>query len=93
MGREDNQPDWDKIAEKFDIWLPQIAPVGTALLEKLAARAGDTILDMGSGTGEPALTLARTMGARVQITGIDAAEGMVNVAQKKVDTERLPGGI
>jgi ubiquinone/menaquinone biosynthesis C-methylase UbiE len=91
MGREDNQPDWDKIAEKFDIWLPQIEPVGTALLEKLAARPGDAILDMGSGTGEPALTLARTLGAQVQITGIDAAEGMVKVAQKKVDTERLPG--
>lgn len=91
MGREDNQPDWDKIAEKFDIWLPQIAPVGTALLEKLAAYPNDTILDMGSGTGEPVLTLARTLGDKVQITGIDAAEGMVNVAQQKVVTEKLTG--
>lgn len=91
MGIEDNQPDWDKIAEKFDIWLPQIAPVGTAILEKLAAQPGDSILDMGSGTGEPALTLARTMGDKIQITGIDAAEGMVKVAQQKVDAENLPG--
>lgn len=91
MGAQDNQPDWGKIAEKFDIWLPQIAPVGTALLEKLEAQAGDAILDMGSGTGEPALTLARSMGDQVQITGIDAAEGMVKVAQKKVDTEKLSG--
>lgn len=91
MGREDNQPDWDKIAEKFDIWLPQLAPVGTALLEKLAAMPGDTILDMGSGTGEPALTLARSMGDKVKITGTDAAEGMVKVAQKKVDSEGLTG--
>ena len=91
MGIENNQPDWGKIAEKFDIWLPQIAPVGTAILEKLDAQPGDTILDMGSGTGEPALTLARTMGDKVQITGIDAAEGMVKVAQKKVTTENLSG--
>lgn len=91
MGKEDNQPDWGAIAEKFDIWLPQIAPVGAAVLEKLEAQAGDVILDMGSGTGEPALTLARTMGAEIQITGIDAAEGMVNVAQQKVDDEGLSG--
>jgi hypothetical protein len=24
----DNQPDWAAIAEKFDLWLPHIAPVG-----------------------------------------------------------------
>lgn len=91
MGREDNQPDWDKIAEKFDIWLPQIAPVGIALLEKLEALPGDSILDMGSGTGEPALTLARSTGGEVQITGIDAADGMIRVAQQKVETEKLVG--
>lgn len=91
MGSEDNQPDWGKIAEKFDIWLPQLAPVGTAVLEKLAATPGDRILDMGSGTGEPALTLARSMGGNVDITGINAAEGMVKVAQSKVDSEGLSG--
>jgi ubiquinone/menaquinone biosynthesis C-methylase UbiE len=91
MGIEDNQPDWDKIAEKFDIWLPQIAPVGIALLEKLEALPGENILDMGSGTGEPALTLARAMQGAVQITGIDAAEGMIRVAQKKVTQENLSG--
>ncbi len=91
MGKEDNQPDWGKIAEKFDIWLPQLAPVGAAILDKLNARPGDSILDMGSGTGEPALTLARTMGAEIQITGIDAADGMVKVAQQKVATENLSG--
>lgn len=91
MGIEDNQPDWGKIAEKFDIWLPQIAPVGHAILEKLNAQPGDTVLDMGSGTGEPALTLARSTNGQVQITGIDAADGMVQVAQRKVTEEGLQG--
>ena len=91
MSAKDNQPDWDKIAEKFDIWLPQIAPVGEALLEALDAQPGDKIIDMGSGTGEPALTLARRMNGHVDITGIDAADGMVKVAQKKVADEKLSG--
>jgi len=27
-----SQPDWAAIAEKFDLWLPHIAPVGERLL-------------------------------------------------------------
>lgn len=91
MSAQDNQPDWDKIAEKFDIWLPQLAPVGESVLEALDAQPGDHIVDLGSGTGEPALTLARRMKGHIQITGIDAADGMVKVAQKKVVNERLAG--
>lgn len=88
MSARNNQPDWDKIAEKFDIFLPQIAPVGEALLEVLAVRPGDKVLDLASGTGEPALTLARRQ-PHAKITGIDAADGMVRVAQKKVAAEGL----
>lgn len=79
------QPDWDKIAEKFDMWLPQIAPVGQAMIEVLDAAPGQRILDMASGTGEPALTLAQQLGDQAEIIGTDAAEGMVRVSQGKVD--------
>jgi ubiquinone/menaquinone biosynthesis C-methylase UbiE len=88
MSNKNNQPDWDKIAEKFDFLLPQIAPVGEALLEALAVAPGDRVLDLASGTGEPALTLARRQPHSV-ITGIDAAEGMVRAARKKLAAERL----
>ncbi len=84
-----NQPDWGRIAEKFDLWLPHIAPVGEALLDALNAQPGDTILDVASGTGEPALTLARRMGNTVKIIGTDAAQAMVDVAQKKAVLENL----
>lgn len=87
MGAQ-NQPDWDNLAEKFDLWLPQIAPVGEALLASLDINPGDKILDVASGTGEPALTLARR-NPHAQITGTDAAPGMVRAAQNKVKAERL----
>jgi ubiquinone/menaquinone biosynthesis C-methylase UbiE len=91
MSAKNNQPDWDKIAEKFDLWLPHIAPVGEALLDALDAKPGDKIIDLASGTGEPALTLARRMKGHTHILGVDAADGMVRVAQAKVTKERLPG--
>jgi ubiquinone/menaquinone biosynthesis C-methylase UbiE len=84
-----NQPDWDKIAEKFDLWLPHIAPVGETLLQRLDAKPGDRVLDVASGTGEPALTLAQRMAGHITIIGTDAAPGMVRVAQAKVQRLRL----
>ncbi len=91
MSAKNNQPDWDKIAEKFDMWLPHIAPVGEVLLAALEAKPGERILDLASGTGEPALTLARRLRGHTNILGIDAADGMVRVAQAKVVKERLAG--
>ena len=49
MSASDNQPDWDKIAEKFDIFLPQIAPVGEALLEALDQDSQDLSDDQDKG--------------------------------------------
>lgn len=89
MTDHNNQPDWDKMAEKFDLWLPHIAPVGEALLSALQARPGDRILDIASGTGEPALTLARRFPDAITITGVDAAAGMVKVAQAKTSREGI----
>ncbi|MFQ5470243.1 MAG: class I SAM-dependent methyltransferase [Gammaproteobacteria bacterium] len=89
MSKRDNQPDWDKIAEKFDLWLPHIAPVGDELISALSAQAGDEILDLASGTGEPALTLASRFGDKIQISGVDSAEGMIKVAQKKAAEQNL----
>lgn len=70
-------------AEKFDLWLPYLAPVGEALLSALQARPGDRVLDLASGTGEPALSLARRYAGAITINGIDAADGTVKVARNK----------
>jgi len=85
------QPDWNRIAQKFDLWLPHIAPVGDALIERLALHPGDRVLDLACGTGEPGLTLARRYGDEVNILGVDAAEGMVNAARAKVEKEGIRG--
>jgi ubiquinone/menaquinone biosynthesis C-methylase UbiE len=82
MGAQAQQPDWGKIAEKFDLWLPHIAPVGEAMLAALPVAPGDAVLDVACGTGEPALTLAG-LNPHARITAIDAAPPMVEVARRK----------
>ena len=83
-----NQPDWDKLAEKFDLFLPHIAPVGEAMLAALEINPGDKIIDLASGTGEPALTLAQR-NPHVQVIGTDAAAGMIRAAQNKLKAAQL----
>ena len=77
------QPDWHAIAEKFDIWLPYIESTGQAMIAAIQAQAGQRILDVASGTGEPALSLAQQFKG-VEVVGSDAAAGMVAVANAKV---------
>jgi len=83
------QPNWDAIAEKFDIWLPQLEPVGEALIAALDVQKGDHLLDVASGTGEPALTLAKHMRDSISICGVDAAHGMISVAKQKAEKAGL----
>lgn len=84
-----DQIDWNLVAEKFDLWLPHIQPVGEVLIDKLEAAPGHRILDVACGTGEPALTLARRLGKDARITAVDAAEGMVGAARRKAKREGL----
>jgi ubiquinone/menaquinone biosynthesis C-methylase UbiE len=86
-----DQPDWNEMAKTFDAWLPYIQPVAERLIEALEIRPGMKILDVACGTGEPGLSIARRWKSNVEITGIDAAEGMIGVCRRKVSEEGLPG--
>ena len=88
MSTPPNQPDWNQIADKFDLWVPHLAPVGETLLATLDIQPGQHVLDVACGTGEPGLTLARRH-PHVQLTAIDAAAGMITAAKRKAAREGL----
>lgn len=73
----------------FDKFLPYIQPVTDAMLAHLPALgAGAVVLDLACGTGEPGLSLVRRE-PEVRLLGIDASDGMLAVARRKADAERL----
>ena len=75
-------------ATRYDL-LVQLMTLGQAgrlrarMADRLHARPGDVVLDVGCGTGDLALVLARRVGPTGHIVGIDAAPEMIARARRK----------
>lgn len=65
---------------------PQLLPAADAVVERLAPRPSEHVVDVGCGTGNAALLAARR-GARV--TGVDPAARLVDVAAAAAHAEGL----
>jgi ubiquinone/menaquinone biosynthesis C-methylase UbiE len=77
-------PFWDK---HRDIIKGMFAPVTQALIEDARIGAEDSVLDVATGPGEPALSIAALAGPKGKVFGVDAIHGMVEAA--RAEAQRL----
>ena len=67
-------------------WHPQLAIASRgatgAIVEAARIKPGMRVLDLASGTGEPALTLARAVGPAGHVTATDLGPGMLKAAEE-----------
>ncbi|HEX9037612.1 MAG TPA: class I SAM-dependent methyltransferase [Ktedonobacterales bacterium] len=89
---------FDRIARVYDLMNRLMTGGLDGRWRDFAARqaglvAGDHALDVGTGTGDMAIALARRGPARVLVTGVDFSEGMLAVAREKVHRLGLDGQI
>jgi SAM-dependent methyltransferase len=75
-------PYWEKhreiIREMFD-------PISQALIEEANVTKRNVVLDVATGPGEPALSIAEVVGAEGKVFGIDPIQEMVAAARRAAD--------
>lgn len=84
---ETQRQDWNRVASGWERWDQFFDRNMTFLNHRLVAdarlRGGHRVLDVGSGTGYPALLSAQVVGPDGHVVGIDLAERMLAVAGRK----------
>jgi SAM-dependent methyltransferase len=80
--REYTRTTWNDSAEAYVGLMRNLEPFRQDLIARLEPKPGERLLDMGTGPGEPAITLARIVGTQGHVTGIDLSENMVSIAHR-----------
>jgi SAM-dependent methyltransferase len=73
-------PKWVALQDVLD---EQIRPLGLAAMERVGIASGERVLDVGCGTGDTTVELARRVGPRGAVTGIDLSAPMLASARKR----------
>jgi ubiquinone/menaquinone biosynthesis C-methylase UbiE len=87
---ETQRQDWNRVAPAWEKWDRMIDRNMTFINYRLAGdarlRSGERVLDLGCGTGYPALLAAQAVGQTGAVIGLDLAEEMLAVARRKAKT-------
>ncbi len=88
--RESARRTYDRLSRWYDLFAGSSEQAANReCLRLLDAEAGESILEIGSGTGESVLFLAQTVGASGHVYGLDLSEGMLATARSKLSRANL----
>ena len=73
-------PGWKKYGKDIFKWM---APISDQLIKSAGISIGQTVLDVATGTGQPALTIAKIVGQNGKVIGVDLSPEMIEVAKEE----------
>ncbi len=80
---------WDECAEKYVPLQGQLVPFHRILLDNIKPRPAERVLDVCTGPGEPAMTIAAMVAPNGQVVGIDLSANMTEIATKTAAKRQL----
>jgi ubiquinone/menaquinone biosynthesis C-methylase UbiE len=80
---------WDECAKKYLPLAKQLAPYHKAVIDLIKPKAGETILDVCTGLGEPAMTIASLVAPNGKVMGVDLSSRMVEMATRTSEKRGL----
>ena len=85
--KNEQRRDWDSAAAGWKKWWPvferSAQQVSDRLTELAGVGPGAKVLDIATGNGEPALTVARRVGAGGRVIATDQSAGMLAIARER----------
>lgn len=85
---EDQRTQWNAVANGWATWWSHVERSAQTVSDLLVARAavaeGDTVVDVATGIGEPAVTAARRVGSDGRVVATDQAADMLAIARTRV---------
>ncbi|MFX0089969.1 MAG: class I SAM-dependent methyltransferase [Candidatus Hodarchaeota archaeon] len=87
--KEKAKASYNRMSRWYDLIARLEKKYREAGLEKLRAKEGETILEVGFGTGQSVVALAQSVGSSGMIYGIDISEGMYDITKSKISKEGL----
>lgn len=80
---------WNESAAEYAPVRRNLDKWNAHLIARAQPKAGQRVLDVACGDGEPALTLARAVAPSGRVIGIDLSERMVGVAAQRASEEQV----
>jgi len=88
--KDETRAFYNKISAVYDLLAEHSeGPVRQSGVGKLAVVAGESVLEIGYGTGHSLVELAKAAGAAGKVFGIDVSEGMQARARERLRNEHL----
>ena len=84
MTHEATRRNYDRLSRWYDLFTSSERRFTEIGLQRLDIRAGESVLEIGFGTGHALVELAGLVGETGQVYGIDISERMLQVAQRHI---------